>query len=118
MQIENEANRIILEGHKINKYFENKKEAEKQFGFTLYQGGIVPGDTIRVVNIDGVDVEACCGTHADNTAEVGWVKIIKSARVSDGILRLYYMAGKKVMKALNDETVVINQLKDLWGVKL
>lgn len=28
------------------------------------------------------------------------------------------MAGKKVMKALNEETVVINQLKDLWGVKL
>lgn len=118
MLIENEANRIILEGHKINKYFENKKEAEKQFGFTLYQGGIVPGDTIRVVDIEGVDTEACCGTHADNTAEVGWVKIIKSARVSDGILRLYYMAGKKVMKALNEETTVINQLKDLWGVKL
>jgi len=45
-----------LEGHKIRKYFENKKEAEQQFGFTLYQGGIVPGDTIRVVNIEGVDV--------------------------------------------------------------
>lgn len=28
------------------------------------------------------------------------------------------MAGKKVMKALNEETLVINQLKDLWGVKL
>jgi hypothetical protein len=28
------------------------------------------------------------------------------------------MAGKKVMKALNDETFVINELKDLWGVKL
>lgn len=70
------------------------------------------------MHIEDVDVEACCGTHADNTSEVGWVKIIKSARVSDGILRLYYMAGKKVMKALNDETLVINQLKDLWGVKL
>ncbi len=28
------------------------------------------------------------------------------------------MAGKKVMKALNEETIVINQLKDLWSVKL
>ena len=108
MAIENEANKIILEGHKINKYFESKSEAEKQFGFHLYQGGIVPGNVIRVVNIEGVDTEACCGTHADNTSEVGWIKIIKSSRVSDGILRLYYMAGKKVMKALNDETTVIN----------
>jgi alanyl-tRNA synthetase len=55
-----------------------------------------------VVNIDSVDVEACCGTHADNTSEVGWVKIFKATRISDGVLRLYYMAGKKVMKQLND----------------
>lgn len=26
------------------------------------------------------------------------------------------MAGKKVMKSLNEETVVINKLKDLWGI--
>lgn len=44
--------------------------------------------------------------------------MIKSTRVSDGILRLYYMAGKKVMKALNEETVVINELKKSWKVKL
>lgn len=69
------------------------------------------------MNISDVDVEACCGTHADNTSEVGWIKIFKSARVSDGIVRLYHMGGKKVMKVLNDQNVVINQLKDLWGVK-
>jgi alanyl-tRNA synthetase len=68
----------------------------------------VPGNTIRVVNIEGVDVEACCGTHADNTNEVGWIKIFKTTRVSDGVLRLYYMAGKKVMKSLNEETTIIN----------
>jgi alanyl-tRNA synthetase len=116
MEIENEANRIILEGHPIRKYFEGKKEAESKHGFNLYQGGIVPGNTIRVVNIEDVDVEACCGTHCDNTSEVGWIKIFKSARVSDGILRLYYMANKKVLKALNEETSVINSLKDLWGI--
>ena len=82
----------------------------------MYQGGIVPGNVIRVVNIDGVDVEACCGTHADNTAEVGWIKMVRSLRISDGILRLYYMAGPKVINTLNEETKVINQLKELWGI--
>jgi alanyl-tRNA synthetase len=47
MEIENEA---------IRKYFEGKKEAEAKHGFNLYQGGIVPGNEIRVVNIEGVDV--------------------------------------------------------------
>jgi alanyl-tRNA synthetase len=56
----------------------DKAEAEKTFGFHLYQGGVVPGNSLRVVNIEGVDTEACCGTHCDNTAEVGWVRILKS----------------------------------------
>lgn len=116
MEIENEANRIILESHPIRKYFEGKKEAEAEHGFNLYQGGIVPGNVIRVVNIEGVDAEACCGTHCDNTNEVGWIKIFKSARVSDGILRLYFVANNKVLKALNEESAVINNLKDLWGI--
>lgn len=34
--IENEANRIINNCHTINKYFMNKADAEKQFGFHLY----------------------------------------------------------------------------------
>ena len=27
------------------------------------------------------------------------------------------MAGKKVMKHLNEETTVINKLKEMWGIK-
>lgn len=101
--IENEANRIINNCHTINKYFMDKAEAEKKFGFHLYQGGIVPGNSLRVVNIDGVDTEACCGTHCDNTAEVGWIRIIKSQRISDGIVRLYYVAHERAITVLNEE---------------
>lgn len=89
----------------------DKALAEKEFGFRLYQGGIVPGNNLRVVNIKDVDVEACCGTHCDNTSEVGWIKIFRSARVSDGVVRLYYVAGKHVLPLLNSETNIIGQLR-------
>ena len=69
------------------------------------------------MNIKDVDVEACCGTHCDNTSEVGWIKIFKSTRVSDGVVRLYYVAGKHVLPLLNNETNIIGQLKDMWGVE-
>jgi len=39
-KIEREANRIIMEGAVINKYHQNKTDAEKEFGFTLYQVNI------------------------------------------------------------------------------
>ena len=95
----------------------DKAIAEKEYGFRLYQGGIVPGNNLRVVNIKDVDVEACCGTHCDNTSEVGWVKIFKTTRISDGVVRLYYVAGKSVLTLLNNETRIIGELKDLWGVE-
>ena len=56
--IQNMANKIVLEGHNITKSWINKAEAEKKYGFTLYQGGVVPGNQLRVVNINEVDIEA------------------------------------------------------------
>jgi alanyl-tRNA synthetase len=114
--IENEANRIINNCHTINKYFMDKAEAEKKFGFHLYQGGIVPGNSLRVVNIEGVDTEACCGTHCDNTAEVGWVRLLKSQRISDGIVRLYYVAQERAISVLNDEHDILLKLCDQWKI--
>ena len=88
------ANEIVLKGHHITNSWINKAEAEKKYGFTLYQGGVVPGNQLRVVNINDVDIEACCGTHRDNTNEVGYIKLIKSKRISDGIIHLYFIANK------------------------
>jgi len=79
----------------------NKAEAELEYGFRLYQGGIVPGNSLRVVNIEDTDVEACCGTHCDTTSEVGWIKLLCTKRISDGIVRLYFVAGEKTIDRLN-----------------
>lgn len=115
-RIENQANRTINNCTNINKSFMDKAEAEKQFGFHLYQGGVVPGNSLRVVDIEGVDTEACCGTHCDSTAEVGWIKIVKTQRISDGIVRLYYVAYEKAIEKLNEEQGIMNSLCETWGV--
>jgi len=87
-EIENLSNRIVNKNSKITKTFHNKKEAELKWGFDLYQGGAIPSTSIRVVQIEGIDTEACCGTHCDSTGEVGWIRLLKTSRISDGILRL------------------------------
>ena len=115
-EIENEANRIINGCHPINKYFMDKAEAEKKFGFHLYQGGIVPGNSLRVVNIENVDTEACCGTHCDNTAEVGWIRLLKTQRISDGIVRLYYVAQERAITIMNEEKDMLNKLCEQWSI--
>lgn len=114
LAIENEANRIIMNSCNIKKYFLNKKQAELNFGFTLYQGGVIPGNSLRIVQIEGTDVEACCGTHCDNTSEVGWVKMFKSKRLSDGIVRLEYVCYEKVFEELNYDAKIIFNLCRMW----
>lgn len=103
-------------GKKVTKTFVEKSIAEKQYGFSLYQGGVVPGNSLRVVDIEGIDTEACCGTHVDNTSEIGWIKIVKTTRVSDGVVRLYYVAGERAMQELNKESQLIYDMCQMWGV--
>jgi alanyl-tRNA synthetase len=117
LAIENEANRIIMDSINIKKYFMNKKEAELNYGFSLYQGGVVPGNNLRIVQIENTDVEACCGTHCDNTAEVGWIKMKKSSRISDGIVRLEYVCYERALDELNEESEIINELCESWGIE-
>lgn len=116
--IQDAANRIVMSGKVINKSLMEKSEAEKQFGFSLYQGGVVPGNELRIVNIADTDTEACCGTHCDNTGEVGWIKIVNSKKLADGVVRLYFVAGERTLDCLNTETRVINELCDMWGVQM
>jgi len=94
----------------------DKSVAEKKHGFSLYQGGVVPGNELRVVDIEGVDTEACCGTHCDSTAEVGWIKLQKTQRISDGIVRLYYVAYERAIEKMNEEQDIMNNLCETWGV--
>eukprot|EP00455_Lapot_gusevi_P012317 TRINITY_DN157_c0_g1_i2.p1 TRINITY_DN157_c0_g1~~TRINITY_DN157_c0_g1_i2.p1 ORF type:complete len:1016 (+),score=442.80 TRINITY_DN157_c0_g1_i2:57-3050(+) len=116
MAIETEANRIVQSARVINKGWMPKDEAERKYGFHLYQGGIVPGNTLRVVNIEGTDTEACCGTHCDNTSEVGLVRIIKTSRISDGIVRLYFTAGERALAKTREDMDILHALSEDWRV--
>lgn len=92
-KIEFEANRIVQAKIPIELRFYSRTDAEKNFGMSIYQGGVVPGKKLRIVNIKGIDVEACGGTHCKNTSEVGEIKLLKSTKIQDGIVRLVYTAG-------------------------
>jgi len=94
LEIEKKANQIVKKGIELNLSFIPRSEAEKKYGMTIYQGGAVPGKNLRIVEIPGVDVEACGGTHLNNTSEAGKIKIIKSQKIQDDIVRLTFTAGE------------------------
>ena len=79
-KIQDMANTIVLKRHNIIKSFKDKGEEEKKYGFTLYQGGVVPWNQLSVVIIENVNVEECCGIHHDNTSQVCYIKIKKTKK--------------------------------------
>ncbi|NPV63391.1 MAG: alanine--tRNA ligase [Methanotrichaceae archaeon] len=96
--IELEANRRVMECEPVDTKFLPRTEAEKLFGFELYQGGVPPGKQIRVVKV-GTDIEACAGTHVTNTGMIGSIKILRTERIQDGVERIEFAAGEAAVRA-------------------
>ncbi|ADG13489.1 alanyl-tRNA synthetase [Methanocaldococcus infernus ME] len=101
-EIERIANEIVVRNYNIEAKFMDRNEAEEKYGFSIYQGGVVPGDRIRIVKIDDIDVQACGGTHCSKTGDVGLIKILKTERVQDGVERLIYSAGLKALEKVQE----------------
>jgi alanyl-tRNA synthetase len=109
-EIEMLANRTVQNCLPIKTGFEERNKAEQKFGFRLYQGGVVYGPTIRVVEVEGWDVEACAGIHCANTGEIGLIKIIKSERIQDGVERIEFASGEAALKVVQGTESVLQNI--------
>jgi alanyl-tRNA synthetase len=113
--IELEANRRVMEVAPIETQFLPRTEAEKLFGFELYQGGVPPGTQIRVVKV-GSDIEACAGTHVTNTGMIGSIKILRAERIQDGVERIEFAAGEAAVRASQERDDLLAGAADVLRV--
>ncbi|HII06752.1 MAG TPA: alanine--tRNA ligase, partial [Methanotrichaceae archaeon] len=114
-EIELFANRTVMENVPISTGWLERSEAEKKFGFELYQGGVPPGKSIRVVQV-GSDVEACAGTHCTNTGMVGPIKVLRTERVQDGVERIEFAAGEAAVLRGQERDDLLFQASDTLSV--
>ena len=112
-EIEILANRTVMENKHVFTEWLPRTDAEQKYGFCLYQGGVPPGDKIRVVKV-GDDVEACGGTHCPNTGIIGPIKILRTERIQDGVERIEFAAGIAAVKAMQKmESLLVDSAKTL-----
>jgi len=97
-RIERVANGIVTDNVAVKQEWPDRRDAEDEHGFDLYQGGIPPGETLRLIHV-GDDVQACGGTHVLRTGDIGAIKILSTERVQDGIERLVFAAGDAAVEA-------------------
>jgi alanyl-tRNA synthetase len=115
LRIEDLANEVVLKCIDVNTTYLPRYDAESRYGLTLYQGGVPLEPVIRVVEIPGVDAQACFGTHLRNTCEVGGIKIVNVQKIQDGVIRLEFVAGTQLVRYVRGVEELINEALTLVG---
>lgn len=116
-RIELLANQVVLSDLPVNKFIMPRNEAEKKYGFRLYQGGAVPGTKLRIIEIPGFDVEACGGTHVDKTSQVGFIKILGTKKIQDGVIRLEFCAGNCAIEEVQRQLKFLEDASKVFSVQ-
>ena len=102
-QIEDAANQMIKENYPVNIDYYDRGTAEQKYGFRIYQGGVVPVKSVRIVSIEDKDIEACGGTHVKRTGDIELIKITKTKRIQDGVVRIEFVSGPTAFQYVKDQ---------------
>jgi alanyl-tRNA synthetase len=102
-QIEDEANDMIKQNYPVNIDYYDRGTAEQKYGFRIYQGGVVPVKSVRIVSIEDKDIEACGGTHVKKTGDIELIKITKTKRIQDGVVRVEFVSGPTAFQYVKDQ---------------
>lgn len=96
--IETLANKAVFECRTVRGYYPEPQELA-----TLeYRSKLDLTENVRIVEIEGVDMCACCAPHVSNTGEIGLVKILYAEKYKGGV-RLYMKAGIDALEGYRAE---------------
>ena len=114
--IEALANEVLGQVQRTEKTELDRKDADKKYGFDLYQGGAPKGSSIRILRIADHDIQACGGTHHDEPGQIGSIRIVRSSAVQDGVERLHIVAGQAALTYAREQDTLLRSMSELYGV--
>lgn len=113
-EIEDECNRVITNNVAVNCIFPTPEELES----LDYRSKLELTQDVRLVEIEGIDLCACCAPHVESTGEVGLLKVLDCMPHRGGTritlicgldafehLRTHYNCNRKVSALLSARAV-------------
>ncbi|CAD5122773.1 DgyrCDS11180 [Dimorphilus gyrociliatus] len=95
--IEEETNSCIRKGLKM---FPTWYESINDPKFQEVRTRGLPDDhkgSIRVVTIEGIDNNTCCGTHVSNLSHLQAIKLLSTTKGKKGKTNVYFLVGQRVL---------------------
>ncbi|BCS88300.1 alanine--tRNA ligase [Pseudodesulfovibrio sediminis] len=99
-EVEAIVNQNVLDAIPVDRTVMSIKEAQAKGATALF--GEKYGDTVSVIEVPGVSMEFCGGTHLENTGIAGSFVIISEAGVAAGIRRIEAATGGNAVAYLNE----------------
>jgi alanyl-tRNA synthetase len=92
--VEDKVNQLLNLDLKVKTQVVSPEEALR------YPGVKPPGGArvIRVVEIETLEYNACCGTHVSSLGEIGLLKITRTEKMGAGQTRAYFKCGRRALK--------------------
>ena len=108
-ELEDEANQLIYDNVPVKVFYPSKEELEE----LDYRSKKELTGLVRIVEIPGGDICACCGIHVETTGEVGLIKLRTMINYKGGV-RISMLCGRRALmdyrERLKDEIRISNLL--------
>ncbi len=101
------VNAEILRGENIVTVETDPESARAMGAMALF--GEKYGKVVRVVKMGDFSMELCAGTHLDNTAKAGLLKITSEASVAAGVRRIEATTGYGVLAVISEQKALIDE---------
>ena len=108
--VEEEVNRAIWANTGVDTYELPYKEAIERGAMALF--GEKYGDVVRVVDVPGVSVELCGGTHVRNTGQIGLFHFTGESGVAAGVRRIEGVTGPQAYGTLRELDARLTEAAD------
>ena len=110
-QVELAVNRAILQGLAVSREEMSHGQAVERGATALF--GEKYADDVIVVEVPGVSMELCGGTHLANTGQAGTFVILSETGIAAGVRRIEAATGFNALGHLNDQRRQLAQAQAL-----
>ncbi|NTW51578.1 MAG: alanine--tRNA ligase [Chlorobiaceae bacterium] len=115
-QVEHEVNDQIRKAAGLNKHADVPYEDALSLGALAFFGDKY-ADRVRVIEVPGISIELCGGTHVGNIGQIGMVKIVGESSVAAGVRRIEALTGRAAEALLWKEYGELQEIRHLLKLK-
>lgn len=111
-KVENLVNKAIWDNLEVRAFFPTEKELKT----INYRSKKEINEALRLVEIPGVDMCACCAPHVKRTGEIGIVKVVSSEKHRGGT-RVSILCGERALCDIREKLEENKKVSNLFCTK-